>query len=39
MGSTNGTFVNRRRVGDMQLANGDQIRIGVTVLAFEIIEG
>jgi hypothetical protein len=36
MGSTNGTFVNRRRVSEVELKHGDQIRIGVTVLVFEI---
>ncbi len=37
MGSTNGTFVNRKRVGDIELRHGDQIRIGITVLSFEVI--
>jgi hypothetical protein len=37
MGSTNGTFVNRRPVGEVVLKNNDQIRIGITVLAFEVL--
>ncbi|MFC1611899.1 FHA domain-containing protein [Myxococcota bacterium] len=37
MGSTNGTFVNRRPVAEAPLGHEDQIRIGVTVLSFEII--
>ncbi|MBI5508292.1 MAG: FHA domain-containing protein [Deltaproteobacteria bacterium] len=36
MGSTNGTFVNRKPVREVELKHGDQIRIGITVLAFEI---
>ncbi len=36
MGSTNGTFVNRRPVAEVTLEHQDQIRIGVTVLSFEI---
>jgi hypothetical protein len=36
MGSTNGTFVNRKPVRELELKNGDQIRIGITVLAFEV---
>jgi hypothetical protein len=36
MGSTNGTFVNRRPVRELELRHGDQIRIGITVLTFEI---
>jgi len=36
MGSTNGTFVNRRPVAEVVLKPGDQIRIGVTVLSFEV---
>jgi hypothetical protein len=33
-GSASGTFVNGRRVGRKRLENGDQIRIGATVLNF-----
>ena len=36
MGSTNGTFVNRKPVREAELKPGDQIRIGITVLAFEV---
>ena len=36
MGSTNGTFVNRKPVHEVELRHGDQIRIGITVLVFEV---
>ncbi len=35
MDSTNGTFVNRKPVREVELKHGDQIRIGITVLVFE----
>lgn len=35
LGSTNGTFVNEIKIGEELLRPGDQIRIGLTVLAFE----
>ncbi len=38
LGSTNGTFVNNRQVTDLRpLQSGDQIRIGNTTLACEVI--
>ena len=36
LGSTNGTFVNRRRVAEAYLKNGDQIQGGETVLLVEV---
>ena len=36
LGSTNGTFVNRRRVSEAYLKNGDQIQGGETVLLVEV---
>ncbi len=39
LASTNGTFVNGRRIGDRrELAHLDRIRIGDTVLEFSVIE-
>lgn len=35
LGSTNGTFVNGRRIDSHQLQNGDRITIGVTEFVFE----
>jgi pSer/pThr/pTyr-binding forkhead associated (FHA) protein len=35
--STNGTFVNGRRVGRHQLAEGDVIRIGETSIEFRML--
>lgn len=37
MGSTNGTFVNRRPIAQHELEPGDKIRIGITVLEFEVV--
>src|SRR6266496_3770745 len=37
LGSTNGTFVNGRRVAEASLNNGDQIQGGATVLLVEVI--
>jgi len=34
LGSTNGTFVNDKRVKESALCNGDQVRLGNTVLEF-----
>jgi serine/threonine-protein kinase len=36
LGSTNGTFVNRRRVSEAYLKNGDQIQGGETILLVEV---
>ena len=36
MGSTNGTFVNRRRAGSAELSDADEIRAGKTVLRVSI---
>jgi eukaryotic-like serine/threonine-protein kinase len=36
LGSTNGTFVNQRRVTEARLQNGDQIQGGATVLVVEV---
>jgi eukaryotic-like serine/threonine-protein kinase len=36
LGSTNGTFVNGRRVAEASLKSGDQIQGGETVLLFEV---
>lgn len=38
MGSTNGTFVNKRRIEAGTLYHGDEIRVGLNVLTF-LIEG
>lgn len=38
LGSTNGSFVNDRRVDEMPLGEGDRIRIGDTVLVVETVE-
>ena len=35
MGSTNGTFVNKRRIDAGSLYHGDRIRVGLTELVFE----
>ena len=34
LGSTNGSFINGQRVGQMELKDGDIIELGVTVLEF-----
>ncbi|MGH2663729.1 MAG: FHA domain-containing protein [Actinomycetota bacterium] len=39
MGSLNGTYVNRERVDNTQLANGDEIQIGKFKLAFFSAKG
>jgi len=40
LASTNGTFLNGRRLTDRrELAHDDRIRVGDTVLAFSIVEG
>jgi serine/threonine-protein kinase len=36
LGSTNGTYVNQRRVNEAYLKNGDQIQAGETVLLVEV---
>jgi len=36
LNSTNGTFVNGRRVKDASLKNGDQIQCGETILVVEV---
>ena len=36
MGSTNGTFVNKRRIDAGTLYHGDRIRVGLTELLFEV---
>jgi serine/threonine-protein kinase len=36
LGSTNGTYVNQRRVSEAYLRNGDQIQAGETVLLVEV---
>jgi serine/threonine-protein kinase len=36
LGSTNGTFVNQRRVSEAYLRNGDQIQGGATILLVEV---
>jgi hypothetical protein len=38
LGSTNGTWVNDRRVQEMALGEGDRIRIGDTILIVESVE-
>lgn len=38
LGSTNGSFVNDRRVDEMPLGEGDRIRIGDTILVLESVE-
>ena len=38
LGSTNGSWVNDRRVQEIALGEGDQIRIGDTVLIVESVE-
>ena len=35
--STNGTFFNGRRIDSCRLQHGDKIRIGMTVLRYEVI--
>lgn len=37
MGSTNGTFVNGQPASKVELASGDEIRIGQTILRFDIL--
>lgn len=37
MGSTNGTFVNDQKVGEIDLKNGDQIRGGKTLLTVSVV--
>jgi hypothetical protein len=38
LGSTNGSWVNDRRIDEMALGEGDQIRIGDTILVVESVE-
>ena len=38
LGSTNGSWVNDRRVEEIALGEGDRIRIGDTVLVVESVE-
>ncbi len=38
LGSTNGSWVNDRRIEEMALGEGDQIRIGDTILVVESVE-
>jgi hypothetical protein len=38
LGSTNGSWVNDRRIDEMALGEGDQIRIGDTILVVERVE-
>jgi len=37
--STNGTYLNERRIKEQLLTNGDQIRIGTTIIVFRAGEG
>ena len=39
LGSTNGTFVNGRKVSEASLQNGDKIQGGETVLLVEVVSG
>ncbi len=39
LGSTNGTFVNGRKVAEADLQNGDKIQGGETVLLVEVVSG
>jgi serine/threonine-protein kinase len=39
LGSTNGTFVNGRKVSEADLQNGDKIQGGETVLQVEVVSG
>ncbi|HBB86651.1 MAG TPA: hypothetical protein DC047_03440 [Blastocatellia bacterium] len=39
LGSTNGTFVNGRKVSEADLQNGDKIQGGETVLLVEVVSG
>ncbi len=39
LGSTNGSYVNDRRVESVALGEGDRIRLGATVLVVEAIDG
>lgn len=39
LGSTNGSWVNDRRVEEMALGEGDRIRLGDTILVVESVEG
>ena len=38
LGSTNGSFVNDRRVDAVALGEGDRIRLGATILVVEAID-
>jgi pSer/pThr/pTyr-binding forkhead associated (FHA) protein len=38
LGSTNGSWVNDRRVDSIALGEGDQVRIGLTTLIIEAVE-
>jgi hypothetical protein len=38
LGSTNGSWVNDRRIDEMALGEGDQVRIGDTILVVESVE-
>jgi hypothetical protein len=38
LGSTNGSWVNDRRIDEMALGEGDQVRIGDTILVVETVE-
>ncbi len=39
LGSRNGTYVNEEKIGEELLRNGDEIKIGSTILIFEDAEG
>ena len=39
LGSTNGTFVNGKKVSEADLQNGDKIQGGETVLQVEVVSG
>ena len=39
LGSSNGTFVNRRRITEQELASGDQVQLGGTLLLYTGIAG
>lgn len=38
IGSTNGTFLNGTRIEEAMLEDGDQIRLGTTILKFEVVD-
>ena len=38
LGSTNGSFVNDRRVDSVALGQGDRLRIGTTILIIESLQ-